>query len=84
MDRAPTNPLGDELKRWCKTHGVTQSAFAMRLGISASHLNQIINGRVRPGASLVRRIRELMSNQRTRNPGLGSRPFARSRLPQGS
>jgi transcriptional regulator with XRE-family HTH domain len=61
MQRALTNHLGDELQRWCKAHGVTQSAAAMKLGVSASHLNQIIHGRVRPSADLIRRIRELMS-----------------------
>jgi len=58
------NPVGDELRRWCKAHGMTQSACAMKLGVSASHLNQIINGRVRPSSDLVRRIRDHMSKLR--------------------
>jgi len=44
------------LKTWCVKRGVSQSALAMKLGISASHLNGIINGRAQPGAGLAQKI----------------------------
>lgn len=48
--------LGAELKRWCEERRISQSALAMRVGVSASHLNQIVNGRARPSYDLLRRI----------------------------
>lgn len=48
--------LAAELKQWCEAHGLSQAALAMKLGVSTSHLNQIIRGRARPGIGLFRRI----------------------------
>ncbi|HKV45602.1 MAG TPA: helix-turn-helix transcriptional regulator [bacterium] len=80
MSHDAINPLGEELKRWCKAHGITQSALAMKLGISASHLSQVINGQARPSPALVRRIRELISAHALRHTGANAPSTDRVRL----
>lgn len=54
--KPPLHRLARELRQWCEDHGLSQSALAMRLGVSTSHLNQIIRGRARPSVALLRRI----------------------------
>ncbi|GEM_PF-3054336 len=49
--------LPESMRRWCLEQHVSQSTLAMRVGVSASHLNQIILGHVRPSAELAHRIR---------------------------
>ncbi len=56
VEEMRTPPLIVRLKTWCVKRGVSQSALAMKLGISASHLNSIINGRAQPGAELAQKI----------------------------
>ncbi|GEM_PF-4427895 len=48
--------LAAAMRAWCARRGVSQSALAMRVGISASHLNQIVHGRARPSLELAQRI----------------------------
>jgi len=48
--------LGMSLSTWCARRRVSQSALAMRVGVSASHLNQIARGRARPSSELAQRI----------------------------
>jgi transcriptional regulator with XRE-family HTH domain len=36
---------------------ISQSALAMRVGVSASHLNRVLRGRARPSPALLRRLR---------------------------
>ena len=43
--RAPTHPGVMLLEEYLKPLGVTQTAFAFRLGVSFPRLNEIINGR---------------------------------------
>ena len=52
--------LRTSVRAWCAQQRVSQSALAMRAGISASHLNQIIRGRSRPSPELAQRIRGLI------------------------
>lgn len=52
--------LRTSVRAWCAQQRVSQSALAMRVGISASHLNQIIRGRSRPSPELAQRIRVLI------------------------
>ncbi|HLJ62099.1 MAG TPA: helix-turn-helix transcriptional regulator [bacterium] len=52
--------LRTSVRAWCAEQRVSQSALAMRAGISASHLNQIIRGRSRPSPALAQRIRGLI------------------------
>jgi len=80
MSHEAITPLGEELRRWCKTHGTTQSALAMKLGISASHLSQVINGQARPSPDLLRRMRELLSGHGLRHTGPNSPSTDRIRL----
>jgi antitoxin HigA-1 len=44
-DRPPTHPGEMLLEEFLKPLGITQSAFAARLGVSFPRLNEIINGR---------------------------------------
>jgi DNA-binding XRE family transcriptional regulator len=62
------NDLGDLLKRWCREWHMSQSAFAMKVGVSAAHFNQIVNGQARPSRSLAQRILEALVRQRTTKP----------------
>lgn len=59
-ERTPPKPsslrLAAELKQWCEVRRLSQAALAMKLGVSTSHLNQIIRGRARPGVALFQRI----------------------------
>lgn len=43
--RPPTHPGEMILEEFLKPLGITQSAFALRLGVSFPRLNEIINGR---------------------------------------
>jgi DNA-binding XRE family transcriptional regulator len=52
--------LRTSVRAWCAQQRVSQSALAMRAGISASHLSQIIRGRSRPSPELAQRIRCLI------------------------
>lgn len=52
--------LRTSVRAWCAQRRVSQSALAMRAGISASHLSQIIRGRSRPSPELAQRIRGLI------------------------
>jgi len=66
--------LGADLKHLCQEKGLSQSALAMKVGVSASHLNQIINGRARPSSDLIRRILDVLRSERA-----GSRWLSRPR-----
>jgi len=44
-DRPPAHPGEILLKEFLKPLGITQSAFAIRLGVSFPRLNEIINGK---------------------------------------
>lgn len=60
----PSNQrLRAQLKEWCKEHGLSQSSLAMKVGVSSSHLNQIINGRARPSPALLRRLLDVLSSE---------------------
>ncbi|HKV45635.1 MAG TPA: helix-turn-helix transcriptional regulator [bacterium] len=58
--------LGTLLKHWCREWHISQSAFAMRVGVSAAHFNQIVNGQARPSSGLAQRILEALVHQRAR------------------
>jgi len=47
---------------------MSQSAFAMKVGVSAAHFNQIVNGQARPSRSLAQRILAALVRQRTGKP----------------
>ena len=44
-NRPPTHPGEMLLEEFLKPLGITQSAFALRLGVSYPRLNEIVNGR---------------------------------------
>lgn len=44
-DRPPTHPGEMLLEEFLKPLGITQSAFAVRLGVSFPRLNEIVNGK---------------------------------------
>ncbi|MEX2527861.1 MAG: HigA family addiction module antitoxin [Gemmatimonadota bacterium] len=44
-ERAPTHPGEMLLEEFLKPMGITQSAFAIRLGVSFPRLNEVIKGR---------------------------------------
>ena len=50
----PTHPGEMLLEEFLKPHGITQSAFAIRLGVSFPRLNEIVRGRraVTPNTAL--------------------------------
>jgi transcriptional regulator with XRE-family HTH domain len=51
---------------------ISQSALAMRVGVSASHLNRVLRGRARPSPALLRRLRdELEKPLRRRGSPIG-------------
>ena len=52
----PYSPVGPRIRERRRTLGVTQSALAARIGISASYLNLIESGRRSIGGSLLKRI----------------------------
>lgn len=60
-----------ELRAWCEERGTSQSALAMEIGVSVSHLNQVINGRARPSAELARRIVEVLKRRKARGATQG-------------
>jgi transcriptional regulator with XRE-family HTH domain len=66
--KPPLHRLAMELKQWCEDRGVSQAALAMKLGISTSHLNQIIRGRARPSVALLRRIMVVLHGPRPALP----------------
>jgi len=41
------------LKDWLLTKKISQSALAKQLGMSRSHVNLVINGRIKPGRRFV-------------------------------
>ncbi|HXX38083.1 MAG TPA: helix-turn-helix transcriptional regulator [bacterium] len=55
--------LPESMKLWCHEQRVSQSALAMRVGISTSHLNQIIHGHARPSPELAQRIRAVIGSR---------------------
>src|SRR5579871_4061426 len=61
--------LSAAMRAWCARR-VSQSALAMRVGISASHLNQIVHGRARPSLELARRILAVSTRPRRACPPL--------------
>ena len=63
---APSSQVVRELRSWCEESGASQSSLAMEIGVSVSHLNQVINGRARPSARLIRRIAEVLEHRKTR------------------
>jgi len=65
------SPIIQELRSWCEERGVSQSSLAMEIGVSVSHLNQVINGRARPSAELTQRIVEVLERRKTRRPSNG-------------
>lgn len=58
--------LAQDLKYWCRRWRVSQSALAMRVGVSASYLNQIINGRAQPGPDLIRKLLDVLEHEDAR------------------
>jgi transcriptional regulator with XRE-family HTH domain len=62
-----TSQLSQALRSWCERHGASQSTLAMRLKISATHLNSILRGRTEPGPELNRRIFYLLERDRARS-----------------
>ena len=70
VDERSLTSLLSKLEHFCSAHGTTQSALAMKLGISASHLNQIINGRVRPSPRLFEHMKEFLRAFPIRNRGI--------------
>jgi transcriptional regulator with XRE-family HTH domain len=67
---AQAGQIAQELRSWCAEHGVSQSSVAMEIGVSVSHLNQVINGRARPSADLTRRMVEVLERHKARLPRL--------------
>lgn len=65
------NTIVEELRSWCEERGVSQSSLAMEIGVSVSHLNQVINGRARPSAELTQRIAEVLERRKTRRTNNG-------------
>ncbi|GEM_PF-3007710 len=65
-DARPVPAVVQELRAWCDAAGVSRSAIAMEAGVSASHLNQIINGRARPSDALLCRIAEVLNRRKAR------------------
>ena len=65
-DAFDLNRVVAELRSWCEERGTSQSALAMEIGVSVSHLNQVINGRARPSAELARRIVEVLRRRKAR------------------
>jgi transcriptional regulator with XRE-family HTH domain len=65
-DARPVPAVVQELRAWCDAAGVSRSAIAMEAGVSASHLNQIINGRARPSDALLRRIADVLDRRKAR------------------
>lgn len=63
-DSAALHRLANDLKQLCKQRRISQSALAMKVGVSTSHMNQIINGRARPSAALLQRILEVLNAPR--------------------
>jgi len=63
VDQLMLFDLSESMKLWCQQLHVSQSTLAMRVGVSTSHINQIIHGRVRPSAELARRIRTVISGK---------------------
>lgn len=60
MDQPLFFDLPESMKLWCQQQRISQSALAMRVGISTSHLNQIIQGHARPSPELAQRIRAVI------------------------
>ena len=50
------SPAGMAIKAYIKRHGITQQAFADRVGVSQSAVQQWIIGRTRPTPKLARVI----------------------------
>ena len=64
-----------ELRSWCEVCGVSQSSLAGEIGVSVSHLNQVLNGRARPSVGLTRRIAEVLERRKARRVNAGRRTF---------
>ncbi|HLJ59286.1 MAG TPA: helix-turn-helix transcriptional regulator [bacterium] len=63
MDQLSFFELPESMKLWCQRQHISQSALAMRVGISTSHLNQIIQGHARPSLALAQRIRAVIGRK---------------------
>jgi len=74
LDPRPVPAIVQDLRAWCDAAGVSRSAIAMEAGVSASHLNQIINGRARPSAALLQRIAEVLNRRKARGRGRRGTP----------
>jgi DNA-binding XRE family transcriptional regulator len=79
-DPVSLHRLAADLKQLCKQRGLSQSALAMKVGVSTSHLNQIINGRARPSAALLQRILEVLNAPRPSPKGTPPAPVGNAAL----
>ena len=52
--------LGDQIRRVRKSRGLTQMAFAEKIGISLSHLSDLENGKSGFSVSILQRITEVL------------------------
>jgi DNA-binding transcriptional regulator YiaG len=64
LEAAERSAVAAELRALLAASGLSQAAFARRLGTSRSRLNTWLNGRVTPKATLVVRARALAERER--------------------